>query len=93
MLQVIAARPADGGASASSGGSSGAPPAPKRRRLALDELLVVNGVRRGEVTEAVLAAKLREHVEQIDVDMVRLPGAGDPNLIVGLVMRRGSVQG
>lgn len=31
---------------------------------------VVNGVRTGEVTEAKLAAKLQEHVEQIDVDMV-----------------------
>ncbi len=31
---------------------------------------VVNGVRSGEVTEAKLAAKLQEHVEQIDVDMV-----------------------
>ena len=35
---------------------------------------VVNGVRAGEVTEARLAAKLQEHVEQIDVDMVGAAG-------------------
>lgn len=28
----------------------------------------------GEVTEAVLAARLEKHVEQIDVDMVRAGG-------------------
>ncbi|PRW61315.1 DNA topoisomerase 6 subunit B [Chlorella sorokiniana] len=43
--------------------------AAKRRRLEPDHALVVNGVRSGEVTEAKLAAKLQEHVEQIDVDM------------------------
>ncbi|KAI7846328.1 hypothetical protein COHA_000165 [Chlorella ohadii] len=43
--------------------------AAKRRRLEPDHAQVVNGVRAGEVTEAKLAAKLQEHVEQIDVDM------------------------
>lgn len=44
--------------------------AAKRRRLDVEEQLVVAGVQSGEVTEARLAAKLSEHVEQIDVDMV-----------------------
>lgn len=44
-------------------------PAAKRRRLDVEEQLVVAGVQSGEVTEARLAAKLSEHVEQIDVDM------------------------
>ncbi len=48
--------------------------AAKRRRLDVEEQLVVAGVQRGEVTEARLAAKLSEHVEQIDVDMVRCLG-------------------
>ena len=45
--------------------------AAKRRRLDVEGALVVAGVRSGQVTEPHLAAKLHEHVEQIDVDMVR----------------------
>lgn len=48
------------------------PAAAKRRQLDVEVEQVVAGVQAGEVTEATLAAKLQEHVEQIDVDMVRV---------------------
>jgi DNA topoisomerase VI B subunit len=47
-----------------------APHAAKRRRVDAAHG-VVAGVARGEVTEEVLAARLTEHVERIDMDMVR----------------------
>ena len=53
---------------------------------------MVNGVRGGAVTEAVLAAKLEAYVEQIDVDMV---GGGRrvvvvvPGCVLGLPLTAG----
>ena len=43
--------------------------APKRRRLE-EQHGVVAGVARGEITNEILARKLTDHVERIDMDMV-----------------------
>ena len=43
---------------------------PKRRRIE-SELGVLGMLRGGDLTEAVLAARLADHVERIDTDMVR----------------------
>jgi hypothetical protein len=44
--------------------------AAKRRRRDEEAEEVVLGVRSGDVTEPTLVARLQQHVEQIDVDMV-----------------------
>lgn len=50
-------------------GAGGAPVAKRRRVAAGDTVLA--GVAKGDVTEELLAKRLEEHVERIDMDMVR----------------------